>query len=258
MLGLSPETRRALARLRQDKQIVREMVVGVAALEYRGKVENIIRRVEREVVAGMRNFFTELAGLLGDTTPLYSQLGGHFGSKPWKPLSASWVKRKGHAAFFAHTSINRSRAQSARRRAQLRGIKPASPLLTELRRARAEVAFGRARVERKWMTAELRGATAREVITDVQLSVRLFPGIPDSGFPRSTSWVSGRGAFSDISARKLIGKAQWHRPVIVPMMAFYSQVRIPRLIQDVLRRPSTLGASGPRAQATIRDARFSK
>lgn len=251
MLGLSQQTLTALAKLRGDKQIARQITVGVAALQYRGKVDNLVHLVETTTVRGMRDFFEETTSLLADTADLYSQIGGRFGSKGWKPLSASWVKRKGHAAFFAYTSANAGLARRRRRRAQLLGEKASTPLLTELRKVNTERAFGRAKVERKWMTVELRGASAHEVITDLQLSVNLFPGLPGTGLAKATSWVRGRAVISSSSATKLIGKPAWHRPVLVPMMAFYSQVRIPRLIVDALRKGSTRTA-----QVTQSDARF--
>lgn len=242
MLGLSPETQRFLAKLRNSKQIARELVVDIAALEYRGEVENITRRLETGVVAGMRVFFQELTDLLGDDAPLSARIGGTFGYPSWKPLTLAWVKRKGHASFFLHNPPRRRRK--------------GAPLLPELRRANVERAFGRATVKREWTTAELRGASAREVVTDVKLSVQLFPNFPERSFSRVETRLKTQGVLSTSAVTKLIGKRAWHRSAVPPFMAFYSQVRIPRLITDVLRRRSTLGASAGRANITQNDRRL--
>ncbi len=246
MLKLARQSKAKLEAMPAAEKVLNELILQMTRLAFRGSLDNIIARIQAEADKLLAGFFVETSRKLGKRSDILSQLGSGFGAVAWAPLSASWVERKGHADFFAWKSSPKWNGRRGRRRDP--------PLIPTIAKGDPVKAFGRPRVELISYLATQ--GTARDVIHDVQLSVKLFGDTPPSAMANIEWFIVKNGGLPNTVFRKTADNGiKPYRPIFNPMMAYYTRVRLPVLLQQVAARKSTVGVSAATVRVSVRAAR---
>ena len=222
-----------------------------------------------------------LTELMGESIDLAAQ--GIPNARPWNALSAEYVKRKGNDLFWSYTHSVDTKTLIARLKITRRGkvsqqkAREAS-LISTLEHVRGIKAFGGTTVTVSYEGVEDvvitrtstfkvndRGRKKAENFTQitgskdfeqtvrglkVKLKVRIWSEITRSEIPNIEFIMAARGAIDLKTAQKLFGRTAYHRPLIRPLMSYYSTVLIPHAIEDTIRRRFGGIKSGTKIEVT--------
>ena len=222
----------------------------------------LIEKIEGPIAEAVEAFFRNLAGYMGKSLDLYTQLGpdaATIGLHPWNPLTDPYVQQKKTDQFFLYTQAPGSALARHHAKRRLSKKQRDQLLINKFQKISGDV-FGGIETEvtahdrsilkvvskgrRKAVDPTILGKLRQFYdaiptvkllkVSDLTITIRLWAGMTKAEIPAVEEWLKGQGALNDHDVEKLLNRGLT-RPLIRPYMAFYSLVLVPQLIRGALK-----------------------
>ncbi len=249
------------------RQVARQLVADAVVPAIQAGVRRVQRVVEESLNAAVNGFFPDLATYMGSPEDMAAQLGAEAGSLgAWKPLTASYIRRKGNDNFWIFTGalggaelgsiplyvLKKAHAirlskngkplgTKVQRAKRVKAVMDAS-LISTLRSLNGTSVFGPVTVKVRQESLGLmqfkpgdRPVTAMEV----HLAVRLWTRWQRAEIANPDRTMFDQGIIDQKTFYKLSNFRDMHpnyyRPLIKPLMSYYGLLKLPKTLQQIAR-----------------------